>query len=321
MQEFHEIVPVHKEIEVRGELSVQEVSRRMTMIEELQKAHMKKDLDYGVIPGTGGKPTLFKPGAEKLCVMFQMGSRPPALTQTFDGDHLTVTAMVTLFHIPTGTEIGTGTAIATTKEKKYAYRESKRKCPACKKETIYKSKEEWGGGWYCNKKAGGCGAKFSDPATDITNQTVGIIPNPDLPDEWNTVIKMAVKRAKLDATLSATGASAYFTQDLEDFATPQEEEPKPAAKPVQQPKPVAASPPQQKPQEVKSTNGQDPKRFDVWKATAKKTLGYDDLGCMKLLEKITGKPNPMHITDTDIFNAITDVVKNPAKYKPVEEPV
>ena len=30
---------------------------------------LKKDYDYGVIPGTA-KPTLLKPGAEKICMLF-----------------------------------------------------------------------------------------------------------------------------------------------------------------------------------------------------------------------------------------------------------
>jgi hypothetical protein len=35
------------------------------------KAQMQKDIDYGVIPGTS-KPTLLKPGAEKLCRLFNL---------------------------------------------------------------------------------------------------------------------------------------------------------------------------------------------------------------------------------------------------------
>lgn len=35
------------------------------------QAQMQKDVDYGVIPGTR-KPTLLKPGAEKLCRLFSL---------------------------------------------------------------------------------------------------------------------------------------------------------------------------------------------------------------------------------------------------------
>jgi hypothetical protein len=42
------------------------------------------------------------------------------------------------------------------------------------------------------------------------------IPNPDVADAVNTVQKMAQKRALVAATLIATSASEFFTQDLED---------------------------------------------------------------------------------------------------------
>jgi hypothetical protein len=35
-------------------------------------------------------------------------------------------------------------------------------CPECGADAIIKSKEEYGGGWLCYKKKGGCGAKFQD---------------------------------------------------------------------------------------------------------------------------------------------------------------
>ena len=47
--------------------------------------------------------------------------------------------------------------------------------------------------------------------------------NPDIADVYNTVLKMAKKRAHIDAILTATGASDIFTQDYE----PNEEPPPP----------------------------------------------------------------------------------------------
>jgi hypothetical protein len=41
--------------------------------------------------------------------------------------------------------------------------------------------------------------------------------NPDIADQYNTVLKMAKKRAHVDAILTATGASDIFTQDVEDM--------------------------------------------------------------------------------------------------------
>ena len=42
------------------------------------------------------------------------------------------------------------------------------------------------------------------------------IPNPDVADVVNTIQKMAQKRALVAATLIATSASEFFTQDIED---------------------------------------------------------------------------------------------------------
>lgn len=47
------------------------------------------------------------------------------------------------------------------------------------------------------------------------------VENPDIADTWNTVLKMAKKRALVDATLTATGCSDMFTQDVEDFEKPE----------------------------------------------------------------------------------------------------
>jgi hypothetical protein len=44
------------------------------------------------------------------------------------------------------------------------------------------------------------------------------IPNEDTPSQANTILKMAQKRAFIAAVLFATGASEYFTQDLDDMS-------------------------------------------------------------------------------------------------------
>jgi len=60
------------------------------------------------------------------------------------------------------------------------------------------------------------------------------IENEDIADIYNTVLKMAKKRAHVDATLTVTGAGDLFTQDLIDEDAPQER------KPVAMPRPTAA---------------------------------------------------------------------------------
>jgi hypothetical protein len=123
-------------------------------------------------------------------------------------------------HAPTGAGSGYGEGICTTRERKYAYRKQERTCPTCGQPAVIKGKAEYGGGWLCWKKRGGCGAKWPDGAPEIEGQEVGEVDNPDLPDLWNTVVKMAEKRARIDAVLAVTGASALFTQDMDDQAAP-----------------------------------------------------------------------------------------------------
>jgi hypothetical protein len=205
---------------VTPQVATAELGERLTAIREVMKNEMVEGVDYGAIPGTGDKPTLLKPGAEKLGVLFQLDVQL-VNEKVWAADHLTVVSKGTCFHAPTGTRVGYGEGICTTRERKYAYRQQSRQCPHCHAEAIIKGKDEYGGGWVCFKKKGGCGAKFNDGDTVIEGQTVGEIDNPDLPDLWNTVDKMAEKRARVDVVLAVTGASAIFTQDLEDGAPPE----------------------------------------------------------------------------------------------------
>lgn len=188
--------------------------QRLDTIKDAMDNAMLRDIDYGKVPGTD-KPTLLKPGAEKLAVLFQLDVQITHDERWGPGDHLTVAAYATVFHAPTGTRLGRGEGLCTTRERKYAYRKQDRTCPTCGREAIIKGKAEYGGGWLCWPKRGGCNAKFTDGAAAIEGQEVGEIENPDLPDLWNTVIKMARKRALTDAVLLVTGASALFTQDVE----------------------------------------------------------------------------------------------------------
>lgn len=69
------------------------------------------------------------------------------------------------------------------------------------------------------------------------------IENEDIADVYNTVLKMAKKRAHVDATLTVTGAGDLFTQDLIDedetpkqsVAMPKEKKPEPTPAPAAQP--------------------------------------------------------------------------------------
>lgn len=116
-----------------------------------------------------------------------------------------------------GTFLGDGSGSCSTMESKYRYRNSERVCPDCGEAAIIKGKAEYGGGWLCFKKKGGCGTTFEDYDPAITDQEIGKVENPDIADVYNTCEKMADKRAFVAAVLKVTGASEVFTQDLEDM--------------------------------------------------------------------------------------------------------
>jgi hypothetical protein len=215
---------------VTPQVTATELVERLAMIREAQEKAMVLDVDYGKVPGTD-KPTLFKPGSEKLSVLFQLDVQLHNEKVWGPGDHLTVISHATVFHAPTGSRLGYGEGVCTTRERKYAYRKQERTCPTCEAAAVIKGKAEYGGGWLCWRKRDGCGAKFADGDQAIESQPVGEMDNPDLPDLWNTVVKMAEKRGRVDAVLAVTGASALFTQDAAEEAAQPVEPPAPPPTP------------------------------------------------------------------------------------------
>ena len=196
--------------------ALQNVKHQAAAIHGLLGDVMQKDVHYGVIPGTGGKPTLLKAGAEKIGLLLRLA---PSFNREmiWDGAHLTVQSECTLTSITTGIVISAAGAICSTKETKYGYRQVTRVCPECGSAAIIKGKKEYGGGWVCFNKKGGCGAKFPDSDERMAAQSGEREENPNLPDTYNTVLKMADKRAYVAATLFGTAASDIFTQDVEEF--------------------------------------------------------------------------------------------------------
>jgi hypothetical protein len=181
--------------------------------------------DYGVTPGTNDKPSLKKPGAEKMASFFGLAPtfEDVSIVEDWTGaDH----NGEPFFYYRQKVKLWRGERLIASAdgscnswEKKYRYRSSERVCPSCGKPTIIKGKEEYGGGFLCYGKKGGCGAKFPDNSPEILNQPVGQVKNPDVAELTNTILKMAQKRALVAGVLIATNASDYFTQDLDDFVT------------------------------------------------------------------------------------------------------
>jgi hypothetical protein len=104
-------------------MSVDDVVKHMELMREAMKRVMVKNEDYRSFgndeKGREKKPTLQKPGAEKLCVLFRLA--PSFETrECYDGKHLTVSSRCTLSHINSGKIVGSGNGMCSTKENNYA---------------------------------------------------------------------------------------------------------------------------------------------------------------------------------------------------------
>ena len=199
------------------------LTRYQQMKDFIEKV-LNLNVDYGTIPGTNTKPVLLKPGAEKLATFFGLTVTYEIIEKITDWTGHEHGEPFFYYHYKTkllrnGMVAGEGEGSCNSWETKYRYRNADRKCPGCGAEAIIKGKAEYGGGWICFAKKGGCGAKYKDDDPAITSQPAGKVPNPDVADVVNTVQKMAQKRSLVAAVLNATNASDWFTQDVEDYVT------------------------------------------------------------------------------------------------------
>lgn len=128
--------------------------------QSMVQTNLVKKQDYGVIPGTG-KPTLLKPGAEKILMLMGVASEYEIIEKIEDYEKGFFAYTIRCTLLKNDVKITEGLGSCNTKEKRYR------------------------------------------------NQDVFMI--------VNTVLKMAKKRAQVDATLTIASLSNVFTQDIEDM--------------------------------------------------------------------------------------------------------
>ena len=199
-------------------LTVQQVLGQVALIQQIMVAAMKDGEHYGKIPGCGSKPTLLKPGAEKLCLTFRLAPTYVVEERLLERGHREYRVQCTLSSIITKAFIGQGVGVCSTMEAKYRYRQNTAE-PTDKPvpraywdvrgEDPAKAQELIGGRGFSVKKVDGKGWMIARGGEKVEHD------NPA--DHYNTVLKMAKKRALVDAVLTATAASDIFTQDLEDI--------------------------------------------------------------------------------------------------------
>lgn len=204
-----------------GQLAVADLVAQHSLIQQAIKTVFIEGHHFGVITGTEARqgekprpPVLLKPGAEKLCALFRLAASFDVKTKDLPNGHREERVICTLTHITSGVVVASAIGSCSTMEAKYRYRNGKPKCPECGAEQVNRSKNE--PGFYCWAKKGGCGATFGPNDKRITDQPIGLTENRDIADTFNTVLKMAVKRAHIAATLLATAASDAFVVEEDD---------------------------------------------------------------------------------------------------------
>ena len=68
-------------------LTVREVKARTALLRQVLDEALEEGVDFGKIPGCGDKPCLFKPGAEKLSVLFRLVPEFIVTLREFPGGH------------------------------------------------------------------------------------------------------------------------------------------------------------------------------------------------------------------------------------------
>lgn len=183
------------------QLTAAHVQLRQTAIIELLAKVMKRGDDYGRT--FGKRDSLYKAGSEKILSMFQLAVEPVVeeLTERSGRwDEFRVRVYVALKE-KGGRIAGKGLGEASSWEEKYMWRAAV-------------NTEEFSYMESLNPEL--VRTKFgNDYKTKKPYQIKQVrVPTADIA---NTVIKMAKKRAQIDATLTATAASAIFTQDFDDL--------------------------------------------------------------------------------------------------------
>lgn len=239
-----------------------EIRKRASILHEIMRGVMKEGTHYGTIPGTP-KPSLWKAGAEVLCMTFRLA---PMIESRVTVDDLDAEWAYT------GTKrdgsVVNGTCVG--------FFEVESVC------TIQGPTGE---------VLSRCSARCNNREAKYRGLSVFEI--------RNTILKMSEKRAFVSAVLMATGASDIFTQDLEEFpevvdggdeAAQTRIIPKPDPSP--RPPEPGNTPPDEisKPQGRPTTQGLTPKR-EAWlmRVAQEANLEQETVGrCLTYLKGASG---------------------------------
>jgi hypothetical protein len=199
-------------------LSVMDLKGRAALIKQVMTEVMRDGEHYGTIPGCGSKKVLYKTGGELLMLTFRLSNKTVPSWRDLPGGHRECEAMVEIFSAD-GSLLSTGVGLCSSMETKYRYRSGPveftgRKVPqeywTCKQSDPLKAQALIGGPGHGVKKNEFGGWEV------VAKGESGENPNPA--DVFNTVLKMAKKRAFLDGIIMATAVSDIFSPEDDDDA-------------------------------------------------------------------------------------------------------
>lgn len=111
-----------------GVLSDKHIQARVNMIQGAIKNIFKKDVHFGVIPGTQ-KPTLYQPGADQLLVMFRIAASEPKVEDLSTPDSIRYRVTAGGTSQIGGHFLGAAVGECSSDEEKYKWRK-----PVCDQE-------------------------------------------------------------------------------------------------------------------------------------------------------------------------------------------
>ncbi len=158
------------------EEQIQTAKQQNDYLMRLMNELLLKDTDYGRVPGVP-KPFLFQPGAQQLCLTFRLAPRFTIESEVIELEKRPYPLI------------------------SYTFR-----CDLMRRDT----------GQYMGSGIGSANSYERKYRYRTDKKTGKQVENNDPMDGQNTLVKMAKKRAFVDASLNVTGASRLFTQD-EDY--------------------------------------------------------------------------------------------------------
>jgi hypothetical protein len=186
-------------------LTVQQVLDRVNLIKQIKKAVMVAGIHYGpAFPGSD-KDVLLKAGADTLCMTFQMVPTYEVITEPIgEGEHREHSVKCRL-STTRGMLLGEGVGSASTLETKWRFRN----------DIVSDSVPER---YWKTRDPADLGVSVGLEAKKVDGKwcVVRRVEVANIADAFNTALKIAKKRAYVDAVITVTGSSDLFTQDVEE---------------------------------------------------------------------------------------------------------